>query len=156
VKLSAPFSLAPGEETFNPQHRKLSYMKLSRFIARSLASLATFSGVPILALAFLTSAANAQIGNTATGVNALVNVTTGDYNTADGLQALYSNTTGSFNTGVGVNALYLNTSGNYNNANGFQALFRNTGSYNTANGAQALFSNTTGNYNTATRSECSL
>ena len=107
-------------------------MKLSRFIPRSLASLAIFFGVPILALAFLTSTANAQIGNTATGENALINVTTGDYNTADGLQALYSNTTGSFNTGVGVNALYFNTSGNYNNASGYQALFRNTVSFNTA------------------------
>ncbi len=125
-------------------------MKLSRFIPRSLAALVTFSGVLILALAFLTSAANAQIGNTATGDGALVSITTGDYNTADGLHALYSDTTGSFNTGVGVNALFLNTSGGYNNANGFQALFNNTGSYNTAIGAQALFRNTTGTYNTAT------
>jgi len=73
-------------------------MKLSRLSPCDLAALLTFFVVPILALAFLTSAANAQIGNTATGENALISITTGDYNTADGLHALYSDTTGSFNT----------------------------------------------------------
>ena len=67
-------------------------MKLSRFIPRSLAALATWSRVLFVALVFWASPATAQIDNTATGVGALVNITTGDYNTADGVQALNRDT----------------------------------------------------------------
>ena len=44
------------------------------------------------------------VGNTASGLNALLNNTTGDLNTAIGVSALYSNTTGSFNTAIGFAA----------------------------------------------------
>ena len=88
--------------------------------------------------------------NTASGLNALFNNTTGYSNTASGFQALYTNTTGNSNTASGFQALYTNTTGNSNTASGYQALFSNTtGNSNTASGYQALFSNTTGNYNTA-------
>jgi trimeric autotransporter adhesin len=89
--------------------------------------------------------------NTATGTNALKENTTGGCNTASGFQALYYNTTGCSNTASGRNALVFNTSGASNTANGYQALLLNTtGSNNTANGTGALFCNTTASFNTAT------
>jgi hypothetical protein len=92
-----------------------------------------------------------QEGNTATGVGALINNTTGSDNTATGWDALYSNTTGSDNTAMGWDALVSNTTGDLNTAVGSAALFGNTtGRSNTAVGLAALFGNTTGSTNTAT------
>ena len=83
--------------------------------------------------------------NTAIGVNALVENTTGDRNTASGAGALQSNTTGFRNTASGVSALFNNTTGFNNTASGFGALVSNTtGSSNTASGVAALELNTTG------------
>jgi hypothetical protein len=88
--------------------------------------------------------------NTALGVQALENTTTGVDNTASGIQALLFNTTGFWNTASGAFALAHNTTGNSNTASGFQPLVNNTtGSFNTASGANALLFNTTGNDNTA-------
>jgi hypothetical protein len=88
--------------------------------------------------------------DTATGYQALSDITSGSNNTATGYQALYSNTTGSNNIATGYQALYSNMTGSNNNATGYQALYSNiTGSYNTATGNQALQYNTTGIYNTA-------
>ena len=103
--------------------------------------------------------------NTAVGVDALFNVTTGIQNTALGSETMYANTTGSNNTAVGNHALQSNPagndntsfgafalSGNYagnsNTAIGRSALYANGGENNTATGAYALVSNA-GNYNTA-------
>ena len=89
-------------------------------------------------------------GNTAEGNNALLNLTTGQFNTAVGLFSLALNTQGNSNTGVGASALRNNTSGNENTATGFYALsFNNTGFGNTANGVLALYNNTTGRDNVA-------
>src|SRR5439155_1678804 len=53
------------------------------------------------------------IGNTASGVNALLSNTTGNNNAANGTQALYHNTTGSNNIALGNNAgTNLTTSSN--------------------------------------------
>jgi hypothetical protein len=91
------------------------------------------------------------INNTATGVGALFDDTSGSNNTADGYAALYANTTGYFNTGLGEGALTTNTTGYYNTGDGGAALFFNTtGSGDTASGAGALQYNTTGSSNTAT------
>jgi trimeric autotransporter adhesin len=88
-------------------------------------------------------------GNTAEGTNALLSLTTGQYNTAVGVNSLSSTTTGGWNTAIGAGALRFNT-GVENTAVGFQALFNNTtGISNTANGYQALFNNTDGFTNTA-------
>src|SRR6266853_1954145 len=71
-------------------------------------------------------------------------------NTALGVDALFNNTTGLDNTGIGWDALYSNTSGFQNTANGFDALESNTiGNQNTANGFEALKDNTTGSRNVA-------
>ena len=88
-------------------------------------------------------------GNTAIGIDALRNNTTGVQNTASGSGALHENIAGSTNTATGTNALF-NNNGNRNTANGVGALQTNTGgSENTAMGGHALFSNTSGNFNTA-------
>jgi trimeric autotransporter adhesin len=90
------------------------------------------------------------LANTAIGIGALKNNTTGYDNTANGSYALYYNSTGYDNTANGVNALNSNTTGFLNTANGYNALSSNTtGFYNTANGVNALNSNTTGSINTA-------
>ena len=105
-------------------------------------------------------------GNTAEGQNALLNVTSGEFNAAIGWLSLKNLTTGNFNTAVGAGtlalnmaeentatgtgALLFNTSGLQNTANGAFALFRNdNGNFNTAIGFEALFSNTEGLSNTA-------
>src|SRR4029453_5269848 len=54
------------------------------------------------------------IDNTASGVQALQNNTTGSRNTADGVHALFNNTTGSFNIGFGFNAGVNLTTGDRN------------------------------------------
>ena len=87
--------------------------------------------------------------NTATGKDALINVT-GSQNTANGFQALFSNTIGDSNTASGWQALTFNTSGNNNTATGTGGLqFNISGGENTATGVDALFSNTSGSNNTA-------
>ncbi len=89
--------------------------------------------------------------NTAVGVRALINNTTGSENAAVGDFALWLNTTGSDNTAIGDQALTFNTTGNFNNAFGHFALdFNTTGYENTAIGVYALESNSTGYRNTAT------
>jgi len=89
--------------------------------------------------------------NTATGVLALFSNTTGVSNTAHGFETLYFNSTGSYNTAIGVEALLINATGNYNTALGVGALYGNTsGNQNTASGLQAMFNNTSGSANTAT------
>jgi hypothetical protein len=93
---------------------------------------------------------DAVLGNTASGVNALLSNTTGSHNTASGHDALLSNTTGSGNTATGLGALRSNTTGSGNTATGFEALRDNTSSSdNTASGVGALRNNTTGSDNTA-------
>ena len=88
--------------------------------------------------------------NTANGVSALQNNTTGTYNTASGVSALQYNTTGSFNTASGVTVLQNNTTGSFNTASGVTVLQNNTtGGNNTANGVNVLQYNTTGGNNTA-------
>ncbi|HLK58189.1 MAG TPA: tail fiber domain-containing protein [Chthonomonadaceae bacterium] len=102
-------------------------------------------------LLLVPTASQAQIGNTATGTNALSNNTTGTYDTANGYAALFSNTTGGYNTANGADALYFNTKGSVNTANGYYALYSNiNGNGNTATGVDALNSNTRGDNNTAT------
>ena len=109
-----------------------------------------FHSALVAVLSLMPGSVQAQTGNTATGFDALVSVTTGSDNTADGYAALSSNTTGYDNTASGASALASNTIGAYNTANGFEALSSNTmGAQNTANGAYALLSNTTGYNNTA-------
>jgi trimeric autotransporter adhesin len=88
--------------------------------------------------------------NTAEGQQALLSLTTGQWNTALGFQALKSDTIGTSNTATGGRALFSNTTGIQNTANGAFALFANTvGGGNSAFGFQALTSNTTGRGNTA-------
>jgi hypothetical protein len=95
-------------------------------------------------------APQSQIGNTATGVQALNSITNGQYNTGNGYQALYNDTTGDNNTGVGTQALFSNTTGSQNVGIGYRTLYANTsGTYNTANGYDSLPANTTGTSNTA-------
>jgi hypothetical protein len=77
--------------------------------------------------------------NTAFGLDALENTTTGDNNTAVGAVTLVANQTGSFNTAIGQQALASNTSGDGNTATGTAALISNTtGDNNTAFGYRAL------------------
>jgi trimeric autotransporter adhesin len=89
------------------------------------------------------------INNTAVGLNALTNDTTGAFNVAIGSGALQSNTTGFQNMAIGAEALANNIIGNFNMAIGFRALFTNTGFRNSAVGAAALLNNTTASDNTA-------
>jgi len=85
--------------------------------------------------------------NTASGTTTLFSNTTGGGNTADGYSALYFNTTGTANTGVGYHSLYTYSEGEDNTAVGYQALFYNSAAFNTAVGTDALLNNTTGTRN---------
>jgi hypothetical protein len=88
-------------------------------------------------------------GNTAEGQNALLSLTTGQYNTGIGIFSALSLTDGNFCTGIGAGTLLANTA-DENTATGAGALLNNTtGEENTANGTFALVSNTEGNQNTA-------
>ena len=99
---------------------------------------------------YFASVTNPSTFNTAVGVGALQNNSSGVGNVATGLESLYTNTTGGFNTGDGYQTLFSNTTGTKNTAAGWSALYGNsTGSQNTAYGSSALFTNTTGNLNTA-------
>ena len=93
------------------------------------------------------------INNTAVGLNALTNDTTGNYNVAVGSGALQSNTTGNFNMAVGAEALSQNNA-NFNLAIGFRVAYLNTtGNHLTGIGAAAMRNNTTGQNNTAIGSD---
>jgi hypothetical protein len=106
------------------------------------------TGVGINALDSVNPAANG-INNTAVGLNALTNDTTGQYNVAVGSRALENNTTGNFNMAIGTEALQQNNA-NFNLAIGFRVLFMNTtGNHLTGIGAAALRNNTTAGFNTA-------
>ena len=88
--------------------------------------------------------------NTASGTQALTSNTAGYNNAAHGVSALGDNTTGSFNTAVGNGALGGNTVGYHNAALGWGALVANVSGYlNTAVGSKALQTNSTGDRNTA-------
>lgn len=105
--------------------------------------------LPVIFLLMLTCyGSNGFAQNTKLGTNALLNVTTGNYNTALGYQSQYNLTTGYYNTATGAYTSYLNKTGNGNTANGYASLYYNTGNYNKADGYYALYRNTTGSYNT--------
>ena len=106
--------------------------------------------LPCFGLSPTAQAQRSGIGNTATGMGALQNNTTGNYNTATGYRALFSNTSGTSNVGEGAYALGDNTTGDANIAIGSSALFDNTtGTANVAVGSGALTNNSTGIGNTA-------
>jgi len=89
-------------------------------------------------------------GNTAEGIDALLNLSSGVWNSGFGFQALNHDTAGKDNTATGVRALFSDTGGSYNSATGVYALYGNiNGWYNSAVGAYALANNISGNYNTA-------
>ena len=89
------------------------------------------------------------VNNTANGINALVNNTSGDSNTGIGAGTLETNTSGYGNTALGRNSLNLNTDGYWNSAIGLSALRNNGSSHsNTGIGTGALESNVSGNLNT--------
>ena len=92
----------------------------------------------------------AQSGNTGYGTNALVSITTGEYNSAFGENALRLTTSGDDNTAIGHASLFGNTTGYNNTASGYVALYSNTTGYsNTATGYASLYVNTSGYENTA-------
>ncbi|NNL91321.1 MAG: hypothetical protein HKO66_03715 [Saprospiraceae bacterium] len=85
-----------------------------------------------------------NITNTAIGIDAMDQNTTGENNTAVGLSALASNQSNS-NTAVGRQALRNNTSGDGNTGIGDEAMrSMTTGGLNTVVGSQALINNSTG------------
>lgn len=87
--------------------------------------------------------------NTAFGLNALSNNTTGARGVAIGYDALGGNTSGEENTAVGYFALSSNSNGGNNTAIGYGALAQNTsGGANVAIGYTALNGNITGGGNT--------
>jgi|GEM_PF-3272373 len=89
-------------------------------------------------------------GNTADGILALQNVTTGAWDSAFGAGALYSDTTGSLNNAVGVGSLFHNIGGHHNVSNGVLAMYYNTSGWgNSASGYGALYLNETGIGNAA-------
>ena len=86
--------------------------------------------------------------NVAVGYLSLPQNSSGNTNTGVGIETLYANTTGSSNTAIGSLAMYHNTTGYENNAFGVNALQVNTtGIHNNAFGSFALFSNINGNNN---------
>jgi hypothetical protein len=88
--------------------------------------------------------------NTAFGLSALRDNTSGVDNTAISNQSLLLNTTGSNNIGVGTRSLKSNTTGSNNSAFGLNALETNsTGNNNTSIGLGSLNFNTTGSNNVA-------
>ncbi len=87
--------------------------------------------------------------NTASGSNALSNISGGNWNTANGYESLRNTNIGFSNTGVGFESLLANNNGYYNTATGAVSLAANaSGVGNTATGVSAL-ALSTGNYNTA-------
>jgi Chaperone of endosialidase len=88
-------------------------------------------------------------GTTAEGENALLNLTTGQFNTGVGWLSLNSLTTGNVNTAVGAGTLFFNEADGNTAVGAGALLFNTTGDGNTANGAFALFNNREGVGNTA-------
>lgn len=86
--------------------------------------------------------------NTAIGLSALRNNTTGYQNTAVGSAAMVSTTTANSNVAVGCFSLYSNTTGGAATAVGAFALFSSNANYNVAVGSESLRL-TTGANNTA-------
>lgn len=86
--------------------------------------------------------------NTAVGVKAMCDNTTGDHCSAFGFQAMQMNTTGDANTGLGEDALYCNTTGSDNTAVGAHAAQNTNGSGNVFVGSMCGYGNTSGFYNT--------
>jgi hypothetical protein len=86
--------------------------------------------------------------NTAIGVRALEDNTSGESNVVLGAGTMTTNTTGNSNTSVGVSSLRFNSTGGSNVALGQNALQNNsTGTLNTGLGALAGLSGTTGSNN---------
>src|SRR6059058_5038321 len=137
----------------NPIKMKIQTALVTNSMSRSPSRYGLFL-IPLMLAAFaLSPTAQAQLApppdggypgnNTAEGIDALFNLTTGTDNTAIGFDALYSNTTGDSNTAIGSEALVSNTTGIRNTATGFAALSSNTtGERNTATGRAALANNT--------------
>ncbi|WNM19820.1 tail fiber domain-containing protein [Flavobacterium capsici] len=86
---------------------------------------------------------------TALGIEALNNLTSGFANNAFGLNALRNNSSGNSNNAFGNDALSLNTTGSFNSAFGNFSLKNNSASNNSAFGNLTLTNNTTGTENTA-------
>jgi hypothetical protein len=84
--------------------------------------------------------------NTAEGMDALFDLTTGIANTAVGFHALHDNTSGGWNVAIGASALASNTTGKFNMAIGTDALTNNTANFNLAIVFRVGFMNTTGNH----------
>ncbi|MBI4991617.1 MAG: hypothetical protein HZB99_00140, partial [Candidatus Harrisonbacteria bacterium] len=88
--------------------------------------------------------------NTALGLSALEDLTTGDSNVAVGNSALANIATTNMNTAIGSTALYQTTSGYQNTAVGAEASYYNiSGINNVAVGQGALTNSRTGNNNVA-------
>lgn len=104
----------------------------------------------IIGVGAMVGAASGGGANTAIGINALNQNTSGFKNIAIGNIALFNNTLGNKNTGVGYGALFGNTTGSNNTAMGDGVAYNlTTGDNNTALGQVALFSTTSGYKNTA-------
>jgi len=104
----------------------------------------------IIGVGAMAGAASGGGANTAIGINALNQNTSGFKNIAVGNIALFNNTVGNKNTGVGYGALFGNTTGSNNTAVGDGVAYSmTTGDRNTALGQIAMFSNTSGEENTA-------
>jgi hypothetical protein len=89
--------------------------------------------------------ADGETSNLRIGANNLISNTTGMYNTAIGMGAMFNTTTGSGNFALGFHTLYENTTGMNITAIGMNALTSNTtGMYNTAIGNGSQYSNVDG------------
>ena len=140
--------------TLLPLHSVAGYLNEEKFLGPGLAN---YEGVVEITVNSPAVAAVSLIQEAGTGDVATVSVLTqshiiteGDptYNTALGIEALANNTTGVRNTASGYRALVSNTIGTDNTASGVRALYNNTtGERNTANGVLALANNTTGSDN---------
>jgi hypothetical protein len=94
--------------------------------------------------------------NTAIGIFAFNDNTSGNSNTAIGYSSLNRNASGQWNTAMGVSSLYNNTSGMRNTAIGYFTMQgMTTGHDNTAIGREALQANSTGVHNIAIGSAAS-
>ena len=115
---------------------------------QTIAGVKTFSSDTVVNSLTVGRGAGNDDSNTAIGLDALSNNTTGISNTATGSGALRDNTTGINNTVIGRSALLFNTTGENNTVIGRSALVSNaTGNANTAIGLDALRDNTTGSNN---------
>src|SRR5437868_4679076 len=97
-----------------PRERKYNHMNLVRSAITTQITTNSIGRFPLgrviglislvlmqLALSPSSQASRGGPDNTATGVDALHNITTGAYNTADGYRALFANTTGNANVAAG-------------------------------------------------------